>query len=74
MHEVWITSAPETTVIRRLKEQKGILESESLARISVQLSAEDRTNQADVVIYTDCTLDELRERVTELWHELRSRI
>lgn len=72
--EVWVTSAPQTTVISRLREQKGTLESESLARISAQLSDEDRINQADVVIYTDCTLDELKDRVVELWHELRSRI
>lgn len=72
--EVWVTSIPQATVINRLREQKGTPESESLARIRAQLSDEDRISQADVVIYTDCTLDELKDRVTELWHELRSRI
>jgi dephospho-CoA kinase len=72
--EVWVTSIPQATVISRLREQKGTLESESLARINAQLSDEDRISQADVVIYTDCILDELKDRVTELWHELRSRI
>jgi len=72
--EVWVTSIPQATVISRLKEQKGTPESESLARINAQLSDEDRISQADVVIYTDCTLDELKDRVVELWHELRSRI
>lgn len=72
--EVWVTSIPQTTVISRLREQKGTPESESLARIRAQLSDEDRISQADVVIYTDCTLDELKDRVVELWHELRSRI
>lgn len=72
--EVWVTSAPQTTVISRIKEQRGISESESLARIRTQLTDEERIQQADVVIYTDCTLDELKDRVTELWHELRSRI
>ncbi len=72
--EVWVTSAPQTTVIKRLREKKGISEDESLARIHAQLSDEERMQQADVVIYTDCTLDELKDRVTELWHELRSRI
>ncbi len=72
--ELWITSAPQTTVISRLREQRGIPESESLARIRAQLTDEERTSQADVVIYTDCTLDELKDRVLELWLELRSRI
>jgi dephospho-CoA kinase len=72
--ELWVTSAPQTTIISRLREQKGIPESESLARIHAQLSDEERTQQADVVIYTDCTLDELKDRVVELWLDLRSRI
>ena len=72
--EVWVTSIPQATVISRLREQKGTPESESLARISAQLSDEERIQQADVVIYTDCTFDELKDRVVELWHELRSRI
>jgi len=74
VNELWVTSAPQATVISRLREQKGIPESESLARIRTQLTDEERTQQADVVIYTDCTLDELRDTVVELWLELRSRI
>lgn len=72
--EVWVTSAPQATVIRRLNEQKGVPEAESLARIHAQLTDEERIRQADVVIYTDCALDELKDRVEGLWHELRSRI
>ena len=74
VYEVWVTSAPQATIIKRLREQKGTSESESLARIGAQLSDEDRINQADVVIYTDCTRDELKDRVVDLWNELRSRI
>ena len=72
--EVWVTSIPQATVISRLREKKGTPESESLARIHAQLSDEERMQQADVVIYTDCTLDELKDRVVDLWNELRSRI
>ncbi|MBU2536517.1 MAG: dephospho-CoA kinase [Chloroflexota bacterium] len=72
--EVWVASAPQATIIRRLREQKGMPEDQSLARIRAQLTDEERTSQADVVIYTDCTLDELKDRVVELWLELRSRI
>lgn len=72
--EVWVTSASEATVIKRLKEQKGLSEAQSLARIRAQLTDEERIRQADVVIDTDCALDELKERVEALWRKLRSRI
>ncbi len=72
--EVWVTSASEATVIKRLKEQKGLSEAQSLARIRAQLTDEERIRQADVVIDTDCALDELKEKVEALWRKLRSRI
>ena len=68
--EVWVTVAPESTVLRRLKNKLGLSESESLARIRSQLSSEERTKQADVIIDTDCSLDELGAKVKELWQKL----
>ena len=61
--EVWVTAAPEATVLKRLRERTGMSEEESLARIRSQLPAEERMKQADVIIDTDCTLDELRARL-----------
>lgn len=72
--EVWVTSASEATVSKRQKEQKRLSETQSLARIRAQLTDEERIRQADVVIDTDCALDELKERVEALWRKLRSRI
>jgi len=68
--EVWVTVAPESTVLRRLKERVGLSEPESLARIRSQLLSEERVRHADVVIDTDCDLDELKARVKELWQRL----
>ncbi len=65
--EVWVTVASEATVLRRLQEQKGLSRQEALARIHSQLSSEERVRRADVVINTDCDLDELKARVGELW-------
>jgi len=65
--EVWVTVASEATVLRRLKERIGLSESESLARIRSQLSSAERIEHVDVVIDTDCDLDELKARVGELW-------
>jgi len=68
--EVWVTVAPESTVLRRLKKKLGLSESESLARIRSQLPSKERIKQADVVIDTDCSLDELKAKVEELWYKL----
>ncbi len=65
--EVWVTVAAESTVLRRLKEKSGLSEPQSLARIRSQMSNEERIKQADVVINTDCRLDELKVKVKELW-------
>jgi len=70
VNEVWVTSAPESTVLKRMKEKSGMPEEQTLARIRSQLSAEERAKHADVAIDTDCSLDELRDKVRALWDEL----
>ncbi len=71
--EVWVTQASEATVLRRLKERTGLSEPESMARIRSQLPTGERLKQADVVIDTDCNLEELKTKVEELWRGLKSR-
>ena len=68
--EVWVTTAPEATVLKRLEERTGLSQAESLTRIRSQLPSKERVRQADVVINTDCDLDELRSRVKELGQRL----
>lgn len=70
--EVWVTVAAEATVLRRLQERAGFSREESLARIRSQLSLEERMKYADVVINTDCSLDELKATVKELWNKLQT--
>jgi len=65
--EVWVTVAPESTVVKRMKGRSGLSEAETLARIRSQLSSEERVRHADLVIDTDCSLDELKAKVKELW-------
>lgn len=71
--EIWITVAPESAVLQRLSGRSGYSEEESKARIRAQLSNEERIKHADVVIDTDCSLDELKARVVVLWHQLQAR-
>ena len=54
--EVWVTTAPQSTVLHRLEERTGLSHQQSLARIRSQLPAEQRLTHADVVIATDCPL------------------
>ena len=68
--EVWVTIASESTVLRRLQEQKALSDEQVLARIRSQLSSEERGKHAKVVINTDCDLDELKSKVKELEQRL----
>jgi len=70
--EVWVTVASQSTVLRRLKEKFGLSEPEALVRIGCQLASEERVKHADVIIDTDCDLDELKAKVKELWRGLHT--
>lgn len=65
--EVWVTVAPESTVLSRIKGRSGLSEAEALARIRAQLPAAARVRHASVVIDSNCSLDELKAKVRELW-------
>ena len=66
--EVWVTVASEATVLKRLSEKPGFSRAEALARTGSQLTSEERIKYADEVIDTDCRLEELKTKVTELWY------
>ena len=72
--ELWVTTAPEATVLKRLKERGGLSEAESQARIRSQLSSNERLKYANVVIDTDCDLEELGAKVKELWQKFKTGI
>ncbi len=67
---VWVTTAPEAVVVKRLKTYKGLDEAQILARLQSQLPQEKKARQADVVINTDCNLSELEVKVRKLWQAL----
>jgi len=71
--EVWVTTAPEATVVRRLRDSKGLTEAQALARIRSQLPPQERAKHADVIIDNDCELEEVEARVKELWRALHAR-
>ncbi len=71
--EVWVTVAPEATVLKRLLERSSLSREESSARIRSQLPLEERTKHADVVLNTDCSLDEVKTKIKEQWERLNTR-
>jgi dephospho-CoA kinase len=67
---IWLTEAPPAVVLRRLVEGMGYTSAEASARISAQISNEERRRYATAVIDTDVPLPELRHRVETLWREI----
>jgi len=67
--ETWVTVASKRETLKRLKERDNYSEGESLIRIRSQITSKERAKTADVVINTDCSLEEVRMKIEELWHE-----
>ena len=67
--EMWVTSAPEETVIKRLRPRTGLDENAIRARIDSQMPQQERLKHADVIVENEGSLDTLRGRVKRLWHE-----
>ena len=72
--EIWITTASETTILKRLKERRKLSEYESLARLRSQLPLGKRLEQADVVIDTEGTLEDLKVKIKVLWQKIQAGI
>lgn len=73
LDQLWVTTAPETTIVERLEKSRGLSKDQILERLRAQMPQEEKARQADVVINTDCPIDELRARVTALWQRLSVR-
>ena len=67
--ELWVTAAPEDTVIERVRARTGLDEKAIRARIDSQMPQQERLRHADVIVENDGSLDTLRGRVKRLWHE-----
>ena len=63
--KVWVVAAGLETRIKRIMDRDGITREQVLARMASQLPEEDKIRRADVVIYNDGTLEELRQKVED---------
>lgn len=65
--EIWVTIASEDTVIKRIKEQRGMSEEQILSRIRSQLTTEEWIKHADIVIENNGDFNELKTKLDEQW-------
>ena len=72
--EVWVTVAPPELAARRTAGRSGLNLEEALARVRAQMSNEERVRRSDVVIDTDCPLNDTRRQVDEAWERLAGRL
>ena len=65
--EVWVTTASDDQVVRRLSSRNNLDEEAIRARTRVQMPQSERIKYADAVVDNTGSLAELRERVRQLW-------
>lgn len=65
--EVWVTVAPEQDVVRRIQKRNGLDEEAIRSRMAAQMSQDERVAHADVVVSNAGDLNELRNKIQELW-------
>ena len=71
VEEVWVVVADEKNVIKRAVARTGLPEEQVRSRISSQMSVEERIKRAQVVIHNDGTVEDLRQKVKELWEQVK---
>lgn len=67
---VIVVDVPEDIQLARMVADRGMTEADARARIAAQAQRDTRLAAADVVIDNTGTLDELSDRVAELWATL----
>ena len=67
VEEVWVTDAPEESVIGRLAQRNGMSEEEARKRVSSQMSRAERLSQADFVIDNSADVEGMQRAIDELW-------
>lgn len=69
--QIWVTYCPYEEQIRRLIQIKKIPYDLALKIIQNQMNAFEKTKFADVIINTNCTIEELKQKIKLLTEKLR---
>ncbi len=72
--EIWVVTVAPEEAIRRLKERNGMEEEAARARIDSQLSNDERTARADVIIENNGSLEDLQRTIQREWDGLQQRL
>lgn len=65
--QVWVVTAPEDVVVRRIQARNSFSEEAIRSRIRSQLSNEERVKHAHAIIENTGDLDDLRAAVAQQW-------
>lgn len=68
--QVWVVTVSPEIARARIVERNGLPPEQAQARIDAQLSNDERTSQAQVIIENNGSLDELQARVKAAWESL----
>jgi dephospho-CoA kinase len=70
--QIWVVKSPKEITLSRLKE-RGMSESESLARIASQYPAEEHVKHGLITVKNDGTVEDLKVKVEKLWREIHNK-
>lgn len=65
-HSIWVCHCPKNTQLERLMKRDKIGPEDALAMISCQMPIEQKVHKANVAIDTNCTLQQLEEKITAI--------
>ena len=69
LDEIWVVTAPEEQVVKRVQTRSRLDEKAIRARIVSQATDQERIEHADAVIDNSGSLEGLRREVANLWRE-----
>jgi dephospho-CoA kinase len=72
--EIWVTVAPPETAAHRVAERSRLPLEQVLERIRSQMTNEERTKRADIVIDTSGDMESTRRQAAEQWADLKRRL
>lgn len=68
--EVWVVYTDLETQVKRIAQRDGIGREEALKRVTSQMPLEEKIRYAHRVIQNTGTVEQLKEEVQALWHEV----
>ncbi len=72
--EIWVTVTPPEVAAKRVSTRSNLAVEQVMDRIRSQMSNEQRTERADVVIDTSGDMESTRKQASEQWESLRKRL